>query len=194
MPSIIVLIIVAAAVVGGLLWARAAFAADMQRASGASKASLYDLKTLTLMDEPADLGQYRGQVALVVNTASKCGLTPQYAGLEALYRELAPNGFTVLGFPSNDFLNQEPGTAQEIREFCDLNYQVTFPLFNKVRVKGDDKDAVYRLLCEELEEPSWNFTKYLVGRDGRVIARFGPRTAPDSPRLRDEIMRALAVE
>jgi glutathione peroxidase len=176
------------------IWARAAFAADMQRTSGESTASLYDLQTRSLFDEPVDLGQYRGQVALVVNTASKCGLTPQYAGLETLHRELAEQGFTVLGFPSNDFLNQEPGTPEEIREFCDANFQVTFPLFAKVQVKGGQKDPVYQLLCEELEEPSWNFTKYVVDRQGLVVARFGPRTAPDNPRLRDTIMRALAAE
>ncbi len=177
----------------GLIWIRAAFAADVQRASGSAQASLYDLQTRTLEGEPADLGAYRGRVALVVNTASMCGLTPQYAGLEALYRELAPHGLVVLGFPANDFLNQEPGTAAEIREFCDVNFQVTFPLFAKVQVKGEEKDAVFRLLCEELEEPTWNFTKYLVDRAGRVVARFGPRTAPDSEVLREAIRRELAA-
>lgn len=193
-PALIlaVLVLVAVAIVG-LLWVRTTFAADMQRASGESRASLYDLHTRSLAGEPAPLEVYRGQVALVVNTASKCGLTPQYESLEALYRELADQGLVVLGFPSNDFLNQEPGTPAEIQEFCDINFQITFPLFEKVRVKGDQKDAVYQLLCEELEEPTWNFTKYVVGRDGRVIARFGPRTAPDSPRLRDTITRALAA-
>lgn len=194
MPWLIIVLGAVAILIALAIWARGAFAADMQRTSGESTASLYDLQTRTLFGEPVDLGQYRGQVALVVNTASKCGLTPQYTGLEALHRELAERGFTVLGFPSNDFLNQEPGTPEEIREFCDVNYQVTFPLFAKVRVKGDQKDPVYRLLCEELDEPSWNFTKYVVDRQGLVIARFGPRTAPDNPRLRDTILRALAVE
>ena len=178
----------------GLISVNKTFAADRQRASGKATASLYDLQTHTLEDEPADLGLYRGLVALVVNTASKCGLTPQYAGLEALYRELSPRGLVVLGFPSNDFLNQEPGAPAEIREFCDLNYQVTFPLFAKMRVKGDQKDPVYQLLCEELEEPTWNFTKYLVDRRGRVVERFGPRTAPDSEALREAIERELAKE
>lgn len=174
--------------------AKETVAADLQRSVGEAAVSFYDLQTHTLEGEQADLGLYRGRVALVVNTASKCGLTPQYAGLEALYRELAPNGFVVLGFPSNDFLNQEPGTPAEIRAFCDANFEVTFPLFAKVQVKGEGKDPVYTLLSEELEEPTWNFTKYLVDREGRVVARFGPRTAPDDEALREAIERELAKE
>lgn len=189
----VIAVAVIIAVVLGALWARRSVAADQTRASGTRDDSLYDLRTHDLAGEPVDLGAYRGKVALVVNTASKCGLTPQYAGLEALYRELAPRGLVVLGFPSNDFLNQEPGTPAEIREFCDVNYQVTFPLFAKVRVKGEDQDPVYRLLTAELEEPTWNFTKYLVDRRGRVVARFGPRTAPDGEPLREAILAELAA-
>jgi glutathione peroxidase len=164
----------------------------MQRATQKGD-SLYDLEVRTLEGESADLDQYRGMVALVVNTASKCGLTPQYEGLEALYRDLGPQGFVVLGFPSNDFMGQEPGSPDEIRLFCTDRYDVTFPLFEKSHVKGGEKSAVYRLLTAELDEPSWNFTKYLVDREGHVVARFGPRTAPDSPRLRDSIERVLAT-
>jgi len=152
----------------------------------------YDLPARGLLDAQVSLAAYRGKVALVVNVASRCGLTPQYAGLEKLYQELAPKGFVILGFPSNDFLGQEPGTPEEIRAFCDAKYGVTFPLFEKVRVKGDEKSPVYRFLTRELEEPNWNFTKYLVDRQGRVIQRFGPRTPPDDPQLREAIARALA--
>lgn len=173
---------------------RAAAAADVQWASEQAPASLYDLQTWSLEGEPVDLGRYRGQVALVVNTASKCGLTPQYEGLEALYRDLAPRGFVVLGFPANDFKEQEPGTAAEIREFCTLKFDVTFPLFAKTTVKGEQKSEIYRLLCAELAEPTWNFTKYLVDKHGRVLVRFGPRTAPDDQALRDAILQALAAE
>lgn len=155
-------------------------------------ASFYDLPAQGLMGEDAPLAAHRGRVALVVNVASKCGLTPQYAGLEKLHRELAPQGFVVLGFPSNDFREQEPGTPQEIRAFCDANYGVTFPLFAKQRVTGAEKSPVYRFLTRELEEPSWNFTKYLVDRQGRVRQRFDSRTAPDDPGLREAIARALA--
>jgi glutathione peroxidase len=168
-----------------------ALAAGVQEPVPTGADSFYDLSTRTLAGEPANLAAYRGQVALVVNTASKCGLTPQYAGLQALYVELAPRGFVVLGFPSNDFMGQEPGTPEEIRSFCDTNYHVTFPLFEKMKVKGDDRSEIYRWLTRGLEEPTWNFTKYLVGRDGRVVARFGPKTAPDDPDLRARIDDAL---
>jgi len=159
--------------------------------SAAPRPSLYDLSTRTLEGETVSLGRHRGSVALVVNVASKCGQTPQYAALQRLHEELAPRGFTVLGFPSNDFLGQEPGTAEEIRTFCTTTYGVTFPLFEKRPVKGDAKDEVFRLLCRDLPEPSWNFTKYLVARDGRVLARFDPKTPPDDPALRAAIEEAL---
>jgi glutathione peroxidase len=194
MTWMIAVLVAAAAVALVSLWAGRAFSSDMTRASGQSTASLYDLDAESLDGQAVDLDQYRGKVALVVNTASKCGLTPQYEGLEKLYRELADQDFVVLGFPSGDFMGQEYGEAAEIREFCSVNYGVTFPLFAKSHVKGKDRSEVFRLLTEELEEPTWNFTKYVVGRDGRVVARFGPRTAPDNPRLRDTIERALAAE
>lgn len=152
---------------------------------------LYELSTQTLEGAPAALATYQGKVALVVNVASACGLTPQYTALEALHEELAPRGFTVLGFPSNDFGAQEPGTPTEIRAFCSENYGVSFPLFEKVVVKGEEKDEVYRFLTAHHAEPTWNFTKYLVGRDGTVLARFEPRTAPDDPELRRQIEAAL---
>ena len=159
----------------------------VQSVRAADVPSLYDLSTRTLDGAPVDLATYRGRVALVVNTASKCGLTPQYEGLEALHRELAPRGFVILGFPSNDFMGQEPGSAEEIRSFCSTRFDVTFPLFEKSVVKGEGKSEVYARLCVELDEPDWNFTKYLVDREGRVVARFGPRVKPDDPELRARI-------
>lgn len=188
-------------VAGGLLVAavavvvivlRGALAGGAQAATGEAPGTLWSFTPNSLEGQPAPLAQWKGQVALVVNTASKCGLTPQYKGLEALYRENKDKGFVVLGFPSNDFMGQEPGTAEEIRSFCDTNYQVSFPLFAKVKVKGADKDGLYAWLCGGgLEEPSWNFTKYLVGRDGKVISRFGPKTAPDDAELKAAIAKAL---
>lgn len=154
--------------------------------------SFYSLQTRTLEGEEVSLTDYEGKVALVVNVASKCGLTPQYEGLEALHGELADRGFTVLGFPSNDFMNQEPGSPEEIRAFCSSTYGVTFPMFEKSQVKGEAKSPVYERLTRELEEPTWNFTKYLVDRSGRVLHRFPPQTAPDDPELRAKIEAALA--
>lgn len=154
-------------------------------------ASLYQMSTATLEGVPFDLSAYEGRVALVVNVASRCGLTPQYEGLQELYDELEPRGFVVLAFPSNDFMGQEPGSAEEIRAFCSENYGVTFPVFSKRPVTGEDMDEVFQFLTLEQEAPSWNFTKYLVDRDGHVVRRFGPRTSPDDPALREAIEAAL---
>ncbi len=188
----VALALLALAGVGGLLFFRSVMAGAPQEPAIPGEGCLWDLEVRTLEGEPAPLGAYRGQVALVVNTASKCGLTPQYKGLDALFRELKDRGFVVLGFPSNDFMGQEPGSAEEIRAFCETNYQVSFPLFAKTKVKGDQKDGIYRFLTAGgLEDPTWNFTKFLVGKDGKVVARFAPRTAPDDPALREAILAAL---
>src|ERR1700704_3587945 len=137
--------------------------------SSSQVSSFYDLKTSYLDGKPADLGAFRGKVTLAVNVASKCGFTPQYEGLEKLNRELAGKGFAVLGFPSNDFGNQEPGTAQEIAEFCRLTYGVTFPMFEKVVTKaGASQSPIYSFLGTTGNLPAWNFSKYVVGKDGKV--------------------------
>ena len=155
-------------------------------------ASFYDLKTQTLLGKPADLADYRGKVSLVVNVASYCGYTPQYKGLEQLHRELKDKGFAVLGFPSNDFGEQEPGTAEEIATFCRLTYDVTFPMFAKVVTKpGPGQSPVYKLLGATGHLPSWNFGKYLVGKDGKVRAFFPSDVTPDEPALRAAIADAL---
>ena len=156
--------------------------------------SFYALRTLTLDGKPADLGQYRGKVSLVVNVASKCGYTPQYEGLEQLQRELKGKGFNVLGFPSNDFGGQEPGTAQQIAEFCRLTYDVTFPMFEKVVTrKGAGQSPVYAFLGASGNLPAWNFSKYLVDKQGRVVAFFPSDVTPDDPALRAAIARALGA-
>jgi glutathione peroxidase len=158
-----------------------------------STESLYALQTTTLQGRPANLADYAGKVTLVVNVASKCGFTPQYAGLQKLHDELAGRGFSVLGFPSNDFANQEPGTADEIAEFCKKNYGVTFPMFAKVVTKaGEGQSPIYAFLGKGGDLPAWNFGKYLVGRDGKVIAYFPSKVAPESKELRDAIEKALA--
>ena len=156
--------------------------------------SLYDIKTTSLDGKPADLSAYRGKVTLVVNVASKCGYTPQYEGLEALHRELASKGFAVLGFPSNDFGGQEPGSAQDIAQFCRLTYGVTFPMFSKVVTKaGADQSPIYEFLGKGGQLPQWNFSKYVVGKDGQVVASFPSSVSPDAKPLRDAITKALAA-
>jgi glutathione peroxidase len=150
------------------------------------------MSTTKLSGESVDLKQYAGKVALVVNTASKCGFTPQYKGLQALYSELSPRGFVILGFPSNDFGGQEPGTAEEIKQFCELNYKVTFPMFSKVVTKaGPDQSPIYSWLGQTGNLPKWNFSKYLIGKDGKVIAFFPSNVTPESPELRQAIETAL---
>ena len=137
--------------------------------------------------------RFEGQVLLIVNTASKCGFTPQYEGLEALHAKYKDQGFSVVGFPSNDFMGQEPGTEAEIKEFCTLTYGVKFPMFEKTSVKGDAAHALYKeLKAATGEEPGWNFHKYLVDRNGQVIKSFGTRTKPDDAALVSEIERLIA--
>jgi glutathione peroxidase len=156
--------------------------------------SLYDLKTETLQGQPADLAAYRGKVTLVVNTASECGYTPQYEGLEKLHRELSAKGFAVLGFPSNDFGGQEPGTAQQIADFCRKNYGVTFPLFAKLStVPGPSQSPIYKFLGTTGNLPKWNFSKYVVGKNGRVVAFFPSSVTPEAPELRNAITQAMAA-
>jgi glutathione peroxidase len=136
--------------------------------------------------------EFQGKVLLIVNTASKCGFTPQYDGLEKLHAELSGRGFAVLGFPSNDFAGQEPGTEAEIRDFCTLTYGVKFPMFEKTAVKGDNADPLYKeLAAEGGGEPGWNFHKYLIGKDGKVLQSFGSKVKPDAPELRAAIEAAL---
>ena len=138
--------------------------------------------------------EYAGKVLLVVNTASKCGYTPQYEALEAMHRKYQGRGFAVLGFPSNDFLGQEPGSEQQIQEFCTLTYGVKFPMFQKVHVKGRDATPLYRELARETgTAPDWNFHKYLIDRNGRVVANFPSKTPPDDPALVARIERLLAA-
>lgn len=137
---------------------------------------------------------YAGQVLLVVNTASKCGFTSQYEGLEAMHAKYKDRGFAVLGFPSNDFMGQEPGTEKQIQEFCRLTYGVKFPMFEKVHVKGRDATPLYkRLAAETGKSPGWNFHKYLIDRNGRVVANFGSRTTPTDAALVAKVESLLAA-
>jgi glutathione peroxidase len=167
--------------------------ASVKKETALTQESLYRLTTRTLEGQPADLHAYAGKVTLVVNVASQCGYTPQDAGLRKLYGELKGRGFLVLGFPSNDFGSQEPGTATEIRSFCTLNYDVTFPLFEKVVTRGGPgQSAVYANLQKPSGElPARKFAKYLVGKDGKVVKFYKSSVTPDDPGLRKDIEAAL---
>jgi glutathione peroxidase len=151
--------------------------------------SIYDQNINTLEGEPADLSQYKGKALLVVNVASKCGLTPQYEGLEKLHEQYGSRGFEVLGFPCNQFMGQEPGTAEEIRDFCDTNYHVQFPLFEKIDVNGAQQHPIYAELEQtadadgEAGDVKWNFEKFLVSPEGQVVGRFRPQVTPEDPAL-----------
>ena len=151
--------------------------------------TVFDIPVNTLNGEPSSLGALAGQTLLVVNVASKCGLTPQYAGLERLHKRFAEQGFAVVGFPCNQFGGQEPGTAGEIAEFCSATYGVSFPLFEKIEVNGPGRHPLYQELTSvpddtgEAGDVQWNFEKFLVRPDGTVAARFRPRTDPEDPAL-----------
>lgn len=154
--------------------------------------SLYSLTASTLQGKPKELADFKGKVTLVVNVASACGYTPQYKGLQALRTELAGRGFEVLGFPSNEFGSQEPGSAEEIQTFCERNYGVTFPMFSKIVTKpGEGQSPVYAFLTKGKPAPNWNFCKYLVGKDGQVIEFFPSKVTPDAAELRAAIEKAL---
>ena len=161
--------------------------------------SLYDIPVNTLQGQPSSLGDHKGKVLLVVNVASRCGLTPQYEGLERLHERYADRGFAVVGFPCNQFGAQEPGTSEEIQEFCSATYGVTFPMFEKVEVNGDGRHPVYSILTEtadangEAGDIQWNFEKFLVGSDGTVLGRFRPRTEPESDEVVGAIEAALSA-
>ena len=153
--------------------------------------SLHDITATTIDGAEQSLADYKGKVLLVVNVASECGSTPQYEGLEKLHRELKDRGFSVLGFPSNDFGGQEPLAEPEIKKFCAAKYDVTFPMYAKIKTQGDGQSPVYRFLSADWGEPKWNFHKYLVGKTGRVIKAFPTSTEPGNAGLRSAIEAAL---
>lgn len=155
--------------------------------------SLYAVQTESLDGKPVDLKRFAGKVTLVVNVASECGYTPQYKGLQALHQELSGKGFEVLGFPSNEFGGQEPGSSEAIRSFCERKFAVSFPMFSKLVTKpGPQQSPVYAYLTRSGHVPDWNFCKYVVGKDGRVAAYFPSKVAPEAKELREAIDAALA--
>jgi len=161
-------------------------------------ASLHQIAVKDIDGKDTTLNTYKGKVVLIVNVASKCGLTPQYKALEAIHEKYKDKGFTVLGFPCNQFMGQEPGTNEQIKQFCSSKYNVTFPLFDKLDVNGPKRHPLYTALAGP-ESPfpgdiKWNFGKFLIGRDGKIIKRFEPRTTPDSPEVTAAIEAALAAK
>ncbi len=174
-----------------------AASAEEKREEGAELRPLPDFALKRLNGSADNLGTYRGRVLLIVNVASQCGYTPQYEGLQALYERYRDRGFSILGFPSNDFGRQEPGSDQEIAKFCRANYGVEFPMFTKCKVLGEDAHPLYRELASRPApiggDVTWNFEKYLVDREGRVAARFAPEVTPEDPRITKHIEQLLAA-
>jgi glutathione peroxidase len=169
-----------------------AFALTAMNLSADPATSLYEFKVNSLDGKPTDLAQYKGHVVLVVNVASKCGYTKQYAGLQKLYTNYKDKGFFILGFPSNDFGHQEPGTPEEIEQFCTSKFGVTFPLFEKVVVKKQPEQApVYQFLTTNFPAPTWNFCKYLIDPNGKVLQEFPSAITPEDKKLTDAIDAAL---
>jgi len=161
---------------------------------GAEKMSIYDFTVKDTYGEDVSLADYKGKVLLIVNTASKCGFTPQFEGLEKLYTELSPKGFEILGFPCNQFANQDPGSNEEIRNFCLMNYGVSFPIFEKIDVNGPNAAPLYQYLKKEKggiggSKIKWNFTKFLLDKDGTVLKRYASATTPEA--IRDDIVKLL---
>jgi glutathione peroxidase len=162
------------------------------------KKSVFKYKMKDIDGKEVKLSKYKGNVLLVVNTASKCGYTPQYEGLEATYEKYRGKGYYVLGFPANNFGGQEPGTETEIKEFCTSKYKVTFPMFAKISVKGEDQDPLYTYLTSKEKNPdfagdiTWNFNKFLIDRDGKIVARFSSKVKPESDEVSQAIEKYLA--
>jgi len=165
--------------------------------SWAATKSIYDFTMRSIDGEQVSLGSYKGKVVLLVNVASKCGFTPQYAGLESLYEKYKDRGLVIVGVPANNFMSQEPGTNEEIKKFCSTKYNVSFPMMSKVSVKGDDKTPLYQFLTDASSDPQfagdikWNFTKFLFDRNGKPVARFEPTVKPDSPEVQAAVEAAL---
>jgi glutathione peroxidase len=168
----------------------------MMSASLFAASSIYSFTLPSIDGKPMPLADFKGKVVLMVNVASRCGYTPQYSALEALYEKYKDQGFVIVGFPANNFGAQEPGTNEEIKTFCSRKYSVTFPLYSKVSVKGDDQTALYRYLTKDANpavagEIKWNFTKFLVDRSGNVVQRFEPAVTPDSPEVVSAVEKLL---
>lgn len=162
-----------------------------------SASKLYSFVMKTIDGKQRSLSEYKGRVLLIVNVASECGYTPQYTGLQEIYQKYKDQGFVILGFPSNDFGQQEPGTDTQIKDFCETNYKVTFDLFSKIDVKGNNQDPLYKYLTQDSESPhdiKWNFNKFLIDRKGRVVQYIPSNVAPTDPKLTKSIESLIVSE
>lgn len=195
---LIIIAVIGAATVVGAAYHLGLIGGSTSPSEPVPESSVYDFTMRDIDGNDTKLSTYRGKVSMIVNTASKCGFTPQYEGLQSIYDRFKDRGFVVLGFPANNFMSQEPGTEAEIKEFCSTKYKVTFPMFAKISVKGDDQHPLYNFLTNPATNPqfageiAWNFNKFLVDRDGKVVARFGSREKPDSEAVIAAIENALS--
>lgn len=180
------------------IWGSSVVANEPEKAGKDEEVTAHSFKMKSLEGKEVDLSKYKGKVVLAVNVASRCGYTPQYEGLQALHEKMGEKGLAVVGFPCNQFGTQEPGTSKQIAEFCSTEFGVTFDMFEKVEVNGDDACGLYKFLTEQESKPKgkgkvrWNFEKFLIGKDGQVVARFGSGTGPDDKELISAIEKALA--
>jgi glutathione peroxidase len=197
----ILVILVVILLVGGIAAAYTmGFIGNPSPTEAVKEKSVYDFTMQNIDGKDVKLDAYKGKVLLIVNTASKCGFTPQYEGLESIYEKYKDQNFVILGFPANNFLGQEPGTNEEIKEFCAAKYKVSFPMFAKISVKGEDQHPLYNFLTNPKTDPqfagdiSWNFNKFLIDRNGNIVARFDSKAAPESPEVTQTIEKYLAAK
>ncbi len=195
---LVVVVVAVAAIAGGAY--RYGFILNPSPVDPPTEKSMYEFTMKDIDGTPVKLDTYKGKVVMIVNVASKCGFTPQYEGLEAIYEKYKDQGFVILGFPANNFMGQEPGTEAEIKEFCSTKYKVKFPMFAKISVKGADQHPLYSFLTNKQSNPgfdgeiSWNFNKFLTDRNGKVIARFGSNDTPEGDAVKTAIEKALAAK
>lgn len=191
-------LLLAVLTIGAVHWNSAAQPPGQPTAASEDPAYILGYTMPDIDGKDRDLSEFKGKVVMIVNVASRCGLTPQYSKLEKLYQSRKDEGLVILGFPANNFNGQEPGTNEEVKSFCTSTYGVTFPMFAKISVKGDDRHPLYAKLAGQPKpiggDPEWNFAKYVVGRDGRVVARFPSKTSPDDPAVVKKIDELLAAK
>ena len=197
MLKLIIIILILTGIAGTIAAYKLGFALNPSPSVPPPEKSVYDFTLKNIDGQDIKLDAYKGKVVMIVNVASKCGFTPQYEGLEALYQENKDKGFVILGFPANNFLSQEPGNEVEIKQFCSSKYHVSFPMFSKISVKGGDQHPLYTFLTNKTSDPdfagdiSWNFNKFLLDKNGKIVARFGSKDTPQSDAVTSAVAKYL---